>query len=108
MNQIRYKYNLRVYVIMKRSCDVDVDSNADKQDDNEESDKESDKESDNKESDNKESEHKNINQEDYEPRVTLGDMISDLDDSEAGTVFLNILEAYMVLILAFYLFFVIS
>ena len=50
----------------------------------------------------------NINQNDYEPRVTLGGMISDLDDSEAGTVFLNVLEAYMVLILAFYLFFVIS
>lgn len=44
----------------------------------------------------------------YEPRVTLGDMIADLDDSEGGTAFLNVLEAYVIFMIALYLFFVIS
>lgn len=45
---------------------------------------------------------------DYEPRVTLCDMITDLDDCEAGTAFLNVLEAYIIFMIALYLFFVIS
>ena len=46
--------------------------------------------------------------EDYEPRVTLFEMIADLDGSEAGNIFLNMLEVYMVFIISFYLFFIIS
>jgi hypothetical protein len=46
--------------------------------------------------------------EDYEPLVTLCEMIADLDDSKAGNIFLNMLEVYMVFIISFYLFFIIS
>ena len=45
---------------------------------------------------------------DEECKTTLGDMISNLDDSEAGNAFLNVFEAYMVFMIALYLFFVIS
>jgi hypothetical protein len=39
-----------------------------------------------------------------ESKVTLGDMIADLDNCEAGTMFLNILEMYMVFIVTLYVF----
>ena len=37
-------------------------------------------------------------------KVTLGDMIADLDNCESGTMFLNILELYMAFIVTLYVF----
>lgn len=42
-----------------------------------------------------------------ESKVTLGDMIADLDNCVPGTLFLNILEMYMVFIVTLYVFVII-
>lgn len=39
-----------------------------------------------------------------ESKVTLGDMIAELDNCEPGTMFLNILELYMAFIVTLYVF----
>lgn len=44
---------------------------------------------------------------DLESKVTLGDMIADLDNCVPGTLFLNILEMYMVFIVTLYVFVII-
>lgn len=43
-----------------------------------------------------------------EPRVTLGEMIADLDNCEPGTLFLNILEMYALFIVTLYMFAIIA
>ena len=40
--------------------------------------------------------------------VSLSDLIADLDNCESGTVFLNMLMVYMVFIVSFYFFLIIS
>ena len=106
----------------RRSYSYDVETESEEEEDNNEKDKAKDSDDDNESGDNESddnesgdnesgddnSDSKNINRSEYEPRVTLGDMIADLDNCEPGALCLNIFEVYVIFIISFYLFFVIS